>query len=89
MGKSRNLVKKIRGTNGTFHTKMGTIKDRNGMDLQKQKILRKTARIHRRTIQKKLHDPGNHDGVVTHLEPDVLVCEVRWALGSITLNEVR
>ena len=64
---------------------MGAIKDRNGMDQQKQKILRRGGNIHRRTIQKKdLHDPDNHDGVITHLEPDILERKVRWALGSIT-----
>ena len=86
MGKTRDFFffKKIRDTKGQFHAKMGTIKDRNGMDQQKQKILRRGGNIHR-TIQKKdLHDPDNHDGVITHLEPDILERKVRWALGSIT-----
>ena len=85
MGKPRDLVKKIRDTKGIFHAKMGTSKDRNGMDLQKQEVLRrggkntqsytKVARIHRRTVHKKdLHDTDNHDGVITDLEPDILEC---------------
>ena len=73
----------MRDTKGTFHAKMGSIKDRNGIDLKKQKILR----IHRRTIQKNLHGPDNHYGVITHLEPDILECEVKWALESITTNK--
>ena len=85
MGKTRDLFKKIRDTKGLFHAKMGTIKDRNGMDLTEGE---EVARIHRRTVQKKdLHDADNHDGVITHLEPDILVCEVKWALGSITTNK--
>ena len=85
MGKPRDLFKKIRDTKGIFHAKMGTSKDRNGMDLQKQEVLRrggkntqsytKVARIHRRTVHKKdLHDTDNHDGVITDLEPDILEC---------------
>ena len=80
MGKTRDL-KKIRDTKGTFHAKMGSLKDRNGMDLT---AAEEVARIHRRTVQKDLHDPDNHDGEITHLEPDILECEVKWALGSIT-----
>ena len=76
MGKTRILFKKIRDTKGTFHAKMGSIKDRNGMHLKKQKIIR-GGRIHRRTVQKDLHDPDNHSGVITHLEPDILECEVK------------
>ena len=87
MGKIRDLFKKIRDTKGTFHAKMGTIKDRNGRDLKKQKILREVARIHKRTIQKNLHDPDNHNGLITHLEPDILETEVKWTLGSITRNK--
>ena len=71
--KTRDLFKKIRDTKGTFHAKMGLIKDRNGMDLKEAEV----ARIHRRTVPKNLHDPGNHDGVITHLEPDILECEVK------------
>ena len=73
MGKTRDLFKKIRDTKRTFHAKMGLIKDRNGMDLKEAEV----ARIHRRTVPKNLHDPGNHDGVITHLEPDILECEVK------------
>ena len=85
VGKTRNLFKKIRNTKGTFHAKMGTIKDRNDMDLTEAEDIKK--RIHRRTIQKNLHNPDNHDGVITHLEPDILEYEVKWALGSITMNK--
>ena len=87
MGKTKDLFKKIRDIKGTFHTKMGSIKDRNGMDLTETRYLEEVARIHRRTIQKDLHDPDNHDGVIIHLEPDILECEVGWALGSITVNK--
>ena len=66
---------------------MGTKKDRNSMDLTEQKILKEVARIHRRTIKKNLHNPDNHDGVITHLEPGILECEVKWALGNITMNK--
>ena len=85
MGKSRDLFKKIRETKETFHAKMGSIKDRKGMDLTEAE---EVARINRRTIQKKdLHDPDNHNGVITHLKPDILECKVKWALGSITTNK--
>ena len=85
MGKTRDLFKKISDTKGTFHSKMGTIKDRNGMDLTEAEDIK---RWHYRTIQKKdLNDPDNHNGVITHLEPDILECEVKWALGSITTNK--
>ena len=85
MGKTRDLFKKISDTKGTFHSKMGTIKDRNGMDLTEAEDIK---RWHYRTIQKKdLNDPDNHNGVITHLEPDILECEVKWALGSMTMNE--
>ena len=91
MGKTRDLFKKTRNTKGTFHANTGSIKDRNGMDLTEAQILKRGARIHRRTIQKKpqkLHDPENHDGVITHLEPDILECKVKWALRSITTKLV-
>ena len=87
MGKTRELFKKIGDTKGTFHAKMGSIKDRNGRELTEAE---EVARIHRRTVQKDLYNPDNHDGVITHthLEPDILKCEVKWALGSITRNKV-
>ena len=88
MGKSRDLFKKIRDPKGTFHTKMGTIKDRNGMDLTKAEGIKKRWQEYPEELYKKeLHDPDNHDGVITHLEPDILECEVKWALGSITVNK--
>ena len=87
MGKTRDLIKKIRDTKGTFHTKMGSLKDRNGMDLQKQKILRRGGKNTQNGTKEDLHDPDNHDDVITHLEPDILQCEVKWALGSITMNK--
>ena len=78
MGKKRDLFKKIRATKGTFHAKMGSIKDRNGMDLTEQKILRRGGKNTQKNCAKKdLHDPDNHDGVITHLEPDILECEVK------------
>ena len=81
MGKTRDIFKKIRDTKGTFHEKMGTIKDRNGMDLTE-------AEEHTEELCKKdLHDPDNHHGVITHLEPDILECEVKWALETITSNQ--
>ena len=88
MGKTRDLFKKIRGTKGTFHAKMGTIKDRNSMDLTEAEDIKKRWQEYTEELCKKyLHDPDNHDGVITHLEPDVLECEVKWALGSITMNK--
>ena len=87
MGKTRDLFKKIRGTKGTFHVKMGTIKDRNGMDLTEAEGIKKRWKNTRKTIKKDLYDPDNHDGVTTHLEPDILEFEVRWALESITTNK--
>ena len=88
MGKSRDLVKKIRHTKGTFHAKMGTIKDRNSMDLTEAEDIKKRCQEYREELYKKdLHDPYNQDGVITHLEPDILECEVKWALGSITTNK--
>ena len=84
MGKTRDLLNKIRDTKGTFHAKMGTIKDRNDMDLTKAEDIRKRWQEYTEELYKKdLHDPDNHDGVITHLESDILECEVKWALGSI------
>ena len=74
MGKTRDLFKKIRDTKGTFHAKIGSIKDRNSIDLTETEDTRRGGKIHRRTIQKDLNDPDNHDGVITYLEPDVLEC---------------
>ena len=80
MGKTRDLFKKIRATKGTSHTKMGTIKDRNGMDLIEAEDIKKRWQEYTEQLYKKdLHDPDNHDGVITHLEPDILDCEVKWA----------
>ena len=87
MGKTRELFKKIGDTNGTFQVKMSTIKDRNTKDLTKAKDIKKRWQEYTKELYKKdLHDPDNHDGVITHLEPDILECEVKWALGSITTN---
>ena len=85
MGKTRGLFKKIRDTKGTFHAKMGSRKDRNGMDLTEARRGGKSTQ--KNCIKKDLHDPDNHDGVITDLEPDILECEVKWALGSITMNK--
>ena len=89
MGKTRNLFKKIRDTKGTFHVKMGTIKDRNGINLTEAEDIKKRWQEYREELYKKdLKDPDNHDGVITHLEPDILECEVNWALGIlITMNK--
>ena len=88
MGKTRDLFKKLRDTKGTFHAKMGSIKDRNGMDLTEAEDIKKTWQEYTAELyEKDLHDPDNHDGVITHLEPDILECEVKWALGSITTNK--
>ena len=85
MGMTRDLFKKIRDTKGTFHAKMGLIKDRNGLDLTEAEDIKKRWQEYREELYKKdLHDPDNHDGVITHSEPDILECEVKWALGSIT-----
>jgi len=89
MGKTRDLFKRIRDTKGTFHAKMGTIKDRNGMNLTETEDIKK--RWHEYTeeqYKKYFYDPDNHDGVITHLEPDILECQVKQALGSITMNKV-
>ena len=87
MGKTRDLFKKIRDINRTFHAKMGSIKDRNGMDLTEADDIKKRWQECTELYKKALHDPDNHDGVITHLEPDILECEVKWALGSITTNK--
>ena len=88
MGKTRDLIKKIRDTKGTFHAKTGSIKNRNGMDLTEAEDIKKTWQEYTEGLYKKdLHNPENHDGVITHLEPDILGCEVKWALGNITTNK--
>ena len=88
MRKTRDLFKKIRDTKGTFHAKMGSIKDRNGMDLTEAKDIKKRWQEYTEELYKKgLNDPDNYNGVITHLEPDILECEVKWALGSITMNK--
>ena len=88
MGKTRNLFKKIRNSKGTFHVKMGTIKDRNGIDLTETEDIKKRWQEYTEELYKKdLHDPDNHYGVITHLEPDILESKVRWALGSIIMNK--
>ena len=87
MRKTRDLFKKIRNTKGTFHAKVGSIKDRNGMHLTEAEDIKKRWQKYKEELYKKnLHDPDNHNGVITHLEPDILECEVKWALGSITMN---
>ena len=89
MGKTRDLFKKIRDTKGIFHAKMGTIKDRNGMDVTEAEDIKKTWQEYTEELYKKdLHDPDNQDSVITHLEPDILESEVLWALGSITMNKL-
>ena len=88
MGKTRDLFKKIRDTKRTFYAKMGSIKDRNGMDLTEAEDIKRRWQEYTEELHKKdLHDPDNHDGVITHLEPDILKCEVKWALGSITMDK--
>ena len=88
MGKTRDLFKKIRDTKGSFHAKMGLIKDRNGMDLTEAEDIKKRWQEYTEQLYKKeLHDQDKSDGVITHLEPDILECEVKWALGSITTNK--
>ena len=88
MGKTRELFKKIRDSKGTFHAKMGTKMDWNGMDLTEAEDIKKRWQEYKEELYKKdLHDPDNHNGVITHLEPDILECEVKWALGSITTNK--
>ena len=86
--KTRDLFKKIRDTKGIFHVKMGSIKDRNGMDLTEAEDIKKRWQEYTEELNiKDLHDPDNHDGVITHLEPDILECEIKWALESITMNK--
>ena len=88
MGKTRDLFRKIRDTKGTFHAKMGSIKDRNGMDLTEAEDVKKQCQEYTEELYKKeFQDPDNHDGVIIHLEPDILECEVKWALESITMNK--
>ena len=88
MGKTRDLFKKIRDTKGAFHTKIGTIKDRNGMDLTKAEDVKKRWQEYTELYKKDLHDPNKHNGVITHLEPYILECEDKWVLGRITRNKV-
>ena len=88
MRKTRDLFKKIRETKGTFHAKMDSIKDRNGSDLREAEDIKKRWQEYTEELYKKdIHDPDNHDGVITHIEPDILECEVKWALESITKNK--
>ena len=88
MGKTRVLLKKVRDTKGTFHEKMGTIKDRNSMDQKEAEDIKKRWQEYTEELYKKdLNDPDIYDGVVTHLEPDILECEFKWALGSITMDK--
>ena len=87
MGKTRDLFKKIRDTKGICHAKMGSIKDRNDMDLTEAEDIKRWQEYTEELYKKDLHDPDNHNGVITHLEPDILECKVKWALGSITMNK--
>ena len=88
MGKTRDLFKTVRDTKGTFHAKLGTIKDRNGMDLTEAGDIKKRQQEYTEELYKKdLHNPDNHDGMIIYLEPDVLECKVKWALGSTTTNK--
>ena len=88
MGKTRDLFKKIRDTKGTFQAKMSTIKDRNGVGLTEAEDIKKRWQVYTEELCKRdLHDPDNHDGVIIHLEPDILECKVKWALGSIAMNK--
>ena len=87
MGKTRDPFKKIRDTKGTFHAKMGSIKDKNGMGLTEAEDIKKRWQEYKELYRKDLHDQDNHDGVITVLEPDILECEVKWALESITTNK--
>ena len=90
MGKTRDLFKKIRDIKGIFHVRMGMIEHRNGKDLTEAEDIKKRWQEYTKELYKKdLHDPDNHDGVITHLEPDILKCEVKWVLGSITKNKAR
>ena len=87
MGKNRDLFKKIRDTKGTFHAKMGSIKNRNRREAEAEDIKKRWQEYTEELYRKDLHNPDNHSGVITHLEPDILECEVKWALGSITTNK--
>ena len=87
MGKTRDLYKKIRDTNGTFNTKMGPIKNRNGMDVAEAEDIKRWQEYTEELYKTDLHDPDNHDGLITHLEPDILESQVKWTLGSITTNK--
>ena len=87
MGKTRDLFKKIRNIKGPFHAKMDSIKDRNSLDLTETEDIKKRCKKYTEVYKKDLNEPDNHDGVITHLEPDILQCEVNWALGSITMNK--
>ena len=87
MGKTRDLFKKIRDAKGNFHAKMGSIKDRNGTDLTEAEDIKKRQQEYTELYKKDLHDPDHHNGVITHLMPDILKCEIKWALGSITTNK--
>ena len=88
MGNTGDIFKKIRDTKGTFHAKMGTIKDRHGMDLTEAEDIKKRQQEYTEELyQKEFNDLDNHDGVITHLDPDILKCKVKWALGSITTNQ--
>ena len=88
MGKTRDVFKKLRDTKGTFHAKVGSIKDKNGMDLTEAEDIKKRWQEYTELYKKDLHNPDNHDGVINHLEPDILEREVKWALGSSTMNKV-
>ena len=87
MGKTRDLFRKIRDTKGTFHAKMGSIKDRNGMDLTEAEDIKKWQEYTEELYKKELHNPDNHDGMITHLEPDILECEVKRVLEKVTTNK--
>ena len=87
MGKIRDLFKKIRDPMGTFHAEMGTIKDRNGMDLTEAEDIKRYQEQTEELCKKDLHDPDNHTGVITHLVPDILECKVKWSLGSISTSK--
>ena len=87
IGKTRDLFKKLRDNKGTFHSKRGTIKDRNSMDLTEAEDVKKRWQQNAELYKKDLHDPDNHDGMITYLEPDILESEVKWALGSISMNK--
>ena len=87
MGETRDLFKKISDTKGTFHARIGSIKDRNGMDLTEAEDINKRWQEYTELYKKDLHDPDNHEGVITHLEPDILECEVKWALESVVTNK--